>query len=60
MSEKSKKKNDKNKINERIDWEKHDEILEIYKKIKTGIEKAIKRLGKVQKKKYLQKWHFVF
>ena len=33
MSEKIKKKNDKNKINERIDWEKHDEILEIYKKI---------------------------
>ena len=49
MSEKIKKKNDKNKINERIDWEKHDEILEIYKKIKTGIEKAIKGYKKAWK-----------
>ena len=49
MSEKIKKKNDKNKINERIDWKKHEEILEIYKKIKAGLEKAIKGYKKAWK-----------
>ena len=34
MSEKIEEKNNENKINERINWEKHEEILEIYKKIK--------------------------
>lgn len=43
MSERKKKINNENfKISERIDKEKHEEILKIYKKIKKGIEKAIK------------------
>lgn len=40
MSEKNKKKNIEN--NEKINKEKHDEILKIHKEIKKGIEKAIK------------------
>ena len=32
MSEKIEEKNNENKINERINWEKHEEILDIYKK----------------------------
>jgi len=43
MSEKNKKKNiENNEINEKINKEKHDEILKIHKEIKKGIEKAIK------------------
>ena len=43
MSEKKEKINSKNnKISERINKEKNDEILKIYKEIKKGIEKAIK------------------
>ena len=43
MSEKNEKKNSGNiKIDKRIDKEKHEEILKIYKNIKKGIEKAIK------------------
>ena len=43
MSEKKQKINDENnKIAERIDKEKHEEILKIHKEIKKGIEKAIK------------------
>lgn len=43
MSERKKKINNENfKISERIDKEKHEEILKIYKKIEKGIEKAIK------------------
>lgn len=49
MSEKIEEKNNENKINERINWEKHEEILEIYKKIKAGIEKAIKGYKKAWK-----------
>lgn len=42
MSEKSKKSKENYEISERIDKEKHKEILKIYKEIKKGIEKAIK------------------
>ena len=43
MSKKIEKKSDKyNNISEKINQEKHKEILKIHKEIKTGIEKAIK------------------
>ena len=50
MSEKNKKKNiENNEINEKINKEKHDEILKIHKEIKKGIEKAIKGYKKAWK-----------
>ena len=50
MSEKKQKKNiENNEISKRIDKEKHEEILKIYKEIKEGIEKAIKGYKKAWK-----------
>ena len=50
MSEKKQKKNiENNEISKKIDKEKHEEILKIYKEIKEGIEKAIKGYKKAWK-----------
>ena len=50
MAEKNEKNNIKNTtISERIDMEKHKEILKIYKEIEKGIEKAIKGYKKAWK-----------
>ena len=50
MPEKKQKKNiENNEISKKIDKEKHEEILKIYKEIKEGIEKAIKGYKKAWK-----------
>jgi|GEM_PF-4448903 len=50
MSEKKQKKNiENNEISKRIDKEKHEEILKIYKEIKKGIGKAIEGYKKAWK-----------
>jgi len=50
MPEKKQKKNiENNEISKRIDKEKHEEILKIYKEIKKGIGKAIKGYKKAWK-----------